>query len=476
MLTLEIEFLTGVCFAAIPQGHPTSEPEWPPQPDRVFSALVAAWGARGEQPQERAALEWLEQLEPPTIEASEYESRRVGVSYVPPGDKAFAQRQPRFFPASRPHHPLLRMRWDADPLPDTLGTLQTLARDVAYVGHSASVVRCRFLQDALPEHPLRDEPPKRRVYPGRLAELQMWFQRGERPRMGEPVVNGPGREPSREIGSVFSDRWIVFEDDGGECPDLRGIAMVAKRMREALMSCYGAEGLAVPEVISGHQPDGTPSTRPHLAVVPLADAGWEHSGGRLMGLALVLPKEDEAERREAERQWLAGIEGGAASNAAWLRFEEFVNRVVTLKLGALGEWRIARVLEPGRASLRPGRYVRAAATWRTATPIVLDRFPKAKSAADREEEVRDLITDACRHIGLPAPLAVRAQKHSAVKACPSAYPSGKAPAWTGWTLQGALAGRLLTHAVIEFGEPVRGPVLLGAGRHVGLGLCLGDEG
>jgi CRISPR-associated protein Csb2 len=40
-----------------------------------------------------------------------------------------------------------------------------------------------------------------------------------------------------------------------------------------------------------------------------------------------------------------------------------------------------------------------------------------------------------------------------------------------WRLPESLAGRQLTHAVIQFAEPVEGPVLLGAGRFLGLGLC-----
>ena len=32
--------------------------------------------------------------------------------------------------------------------------------------------------------------------------------------------------------------------------------------------------------------------------------------------------------------------------------------------------------------------------------------------------------------------------------------------------------RSLVHAVVRFPQPVRGPVVLGAGRFVGLGLCL----
>ena len=57
-LVLEIEHLLGVAFAA--QTPASTAPDWPPQPDRVFSALVAAWGAHGEPQEERRALEWLE--------------------------------------------------------------------------------------------------------------------------------------------------------------------------------------------------------------------------------------------------------------------------------------------------------------------------------------------------------------------------------------------------------------------------------
>jgi CRISPR-associated protein Csb2 len=58
-----------------------------------------------------------------------------------------------------------------------------------------------------------------------------------------------------------------------------------------------------------------------------------------------------------------------------------------------------------------------------------------------------------------------------VTGAPSAYPSGHAPRWTGWRLPKSLATRQLTHALLQFNEPVRGPVILGAGRFGGLGLC-----
>ena len=54
---------------------------------------------------------------------------------------------------------------------------------------------------------------------------------------------------------------------------------------------------------------------------------------------------------------------------------------------------------------------------------------------------------------------------------PSAWPRPGAPPWTRWHVPQALRSRLLTHVAIDFGCAVAGPVMLGAGRYMGLGLC-----
>ena len=41
-------------------------PEWPPHPARLFSAMVHEWASAGEDADERAALEWMESLDPRT--------------------------------------------------------------------------------------------------------------------------------------------------------------------------------------------------------------------------------------------------------------------------------------------------------------------------------------------------------------------------------------------------------------------------
>src|SRR5579885_1669093 len=197
MLSLEVEYLTGVCFAARSQS--SDEPDFPPQPDRVFSALVAAWGSRGEAPREKKALEWLEEQEPPRIDAPDHFVRRVKISYVPPNDMSNKpetmpdrrRRQARMFPAAIPHRPLVRFVWSAHPAEESFEALQALARDTAYLGHSASLVRCRFTLDSQADDELSRRDTNRRVYPGRFEELRRVFKKGERPGPGEPVRTSP---------------------------------------------------------------------------------------------------------------------------------------------------------------------------------------------------------------------------------------------------------------------------------------------
>jgi CRISPR-associated protein Csb2 len=74
MLEIEIEYLTGVARAANDSG---SLVDWPPQPDRLFSALVASWATRGGDPIERAALEWLERQPAAQVVASPASPRTV---------------------------------------------------------------------------------------------------------------------------------------------------------------------------------------------------------------------------------------------------------------------------------------------------------------------------------------------------------------------------------------------------------------
>ena len=217
---LRIEFLTGVCRAAREPGE--DAPDWPPQPDRIFSALVSAWAARGERSEERAALEWLEEQPTPAIHASDHTSRTTPDVYVPPNDlkasraaKTYIKvmperrpRQPRRFPVARPDDPLVMLAWAEEPEPVVFDALDAMARDVGYVGHSASLTRCRFLSGSTVvfRHPA--ERARRRVYPGRLRELEA----AHRTNPVRPSIRpGAPNFAERSSASELSSDWLVLE-------------------------------------------------------------------------------------------------------------------------------------------------------------------------------------------------------------------------------------------------------------------------
>jgi CRISPR-associated protein Csb2 len=131
---------------------------------------------------------------------------------------------------------------------------------------------------------------------------------------------------------------------------------------------------------------------------------------------------------------------------------------------------LSPTFESSRWSLDPELYIRPGQLFATVTPIALDRHLKTQGEA-RQAEIIAQIASACRHIGLSEPKEIVPEKHSALEGAPSAYPSSRSPAWMRWRLPVSIASRQLTHAMIHFAVPVEGPLILGAGRFVGLGLC-----
>lgn len=482
-LVLEIEYLLGVSFAA--NGPDSPVPDWPPQPDRVFSALVATWAMHGEETEERAALEWLEQQPPPRLLASAAEPRTAPTVYVPPNDPrsdrqknaigvlpASRNRQPRRFPAAWPYDPVVRFVWAGEkPESNIFSALQQLARDIVYVGHSASLTRCRFLIEPDTMTGNEAKQPARNGYRGRLEELRREFDAGRRPRPGARVAPPPVVSPQRT--SVFADgaKWLILEHIDGVMPDIRACALVAKALRDTLLSGYRQIGLEdkIPPAVSGHESDRTPARNPHLAILPMPHVGSPYADGHAMGYSIIPPRDQNLLADEDFRNALRIL--APMDEKRGRRILTLTAKVKT-SADRLFSVDLSPTFEPpaGKVSLDPARYVGPARDFATVTPIVLDRHLKEKGAA-RDEEIVGQIAAACRHIGLPEPEAVVADKHSAIEGVPSANPSRRSPPWMRWRLPPSLASRQLTHAVIRFAAPVDGPVILGAGRFVGLGFC-----
>ena len=105
--------------------------------------------------------------------------------------------------------------------------------------------------------------------------------------------------------------------------------------------------------------------------------------------------------------------------------------------------------------------------------ISFNGVASGKKVNGKEVEAR-LIAAACRNIGLPEPLAVEIHKHSAIKGAPSAYPARGQLSRPDWSFpkDAKFAGRPRRHIILRFAANIEGPVILGAGRFYGFGLCL----
>jgi CRISPR-associated protein Csb2 len=381
-------------------------------------------------------------------------------------------RQVRTFPVVLPESPTFTFLWpDGDP---TLhrAALERLCARVTRLGHSSSLVRCAIVdRDLVPTLVPSDDGDVvvRVVGPGQLERLDRAFghhqgvqnrvlpARPQRYRLVSTVSSPPALAES-----VFSADWVLFERVGGARPVASRATDLARALRAALIEVRGTTDL--PATLSGHTESG-PATQPHVAFVPLPFVGNEHADGSLLGCALVLPRDLAKDERVLLLRLIAKWEKERADGRGNL----------TLAGGTLPAFEMRRVDVSAKAALDPQRWCRASARFLTATPIALDRNPgNLRSNQDRTAhkaavEAQQNISDACFRVVGARPSSVEV---SLAPLLPGAQHVRDFLPWPGRL---GRTTRARVHADIRFANPVRGPLLLGAGRYFGLGLCLPVE-
>jgi CRISPR-associated protein Csb2 len=471
MVALGIRYLCGWAMASDVSDRLAAE--WPPHPDRVFMALVAAHHEGNASPDERVALEWLERQGPPAVRADLSVGRRANVtSFVPVNDVSTPRigkrdltpkmirsgvevlpesrpRQPRQFPVAIPADPEVHLIWEGDERADEhRAALSSLCAKVTRVGHSASLVQM-WVAESAPAPSLRpDDLGNTRLRvprAGRLISLEASFKAGRRPALS-PSRGYSHVAPRSQVlipSSVFHHEIVVLRKVAGPPIGLRSTDLFTSALRRAVMS-QAPEPL--PEWVSGHRPDGRPTDLSHVAFLPLADIGHTHARGHLLGAAIVIPREAPSEQVSALMLALFG-------SREYVRIAKGGPLNITLAIEAREAPPLALIPETWCASPTLG-----SRRWTSATPVVLDRFPK------READAAAALALACRRVGLPQPAEVVCHAVSLLRGVPTAR---EFPAPTfGQTAR----RRWHTHATVTFNEPVLGPVLLGAGRYRGYGL------
>jgi CRISPR-associated protein Csb2 len=471
-------------------------PEWPPAPGRVFQALVAG-GARGSTlPEELVlALEWLECLPPPIIATprARYGQR---VSVFVPNNDADALADPRDVSAIRTQkvvHPILLesdapilYAWSLPTEPTQARAIVNAAEDIYQLGRGVDMawVVGELVDDEALESRLREHggtvhraegtPGGKTLacpVPGSLASLVRRHQ------AIKLLVDGAGRSakllftnaPKPHFLSVTyecTQHRVVYELREREdvtrtwpWPLNRVVSLVQAlrdgavgRLREGLSD----EHTSIEQMLIGRKADGSnPSPIEYRArIVPLPSIGHEHVDHAVRRILLEVPS--GAPLPVADIEWaFSGLE------------------VSNPDTGVVGPFVLMRAEMDAMAR----RYIGPSRHWRSVTAVALPEGAKrrridparqrqeSKNAIERigeEDQAAVAVQVALRHTGIRATVVtVRVQRE------PFEAKGARVEAFADGT---RFAKERLWHVDFELDRPIEGPLVIGDGRFLGLGV------
>jgi len=430
---------------------------WPPEPARLFAALVHAWGTSGEDPTERALLEKLERTSPPKIFAPPISNNISFDSFVPPNE----------FIKAKSKSPRARQvkTWTIATIKGTpevyfffkkelqlnngeLEVFEKLLSKVSRFGSSRNPVLLELAErgpkpNYLPvdvESPQPSIIPIRIFHPGFLNDLE------RRHRLAPQIRT----IPARYWPYLYVENPMDYKPAFSLLPELR-IAIkpsiplefwptfVEKLRSKLITSAQFALGPSEENLtwIHGH-PDPESSNNPlHIAIAPLAFVGSKWADGNVQGTAFLLPNKYLDKRGElAATLWQLT----ANPKAGTLKF---------------GPWEVQLLPPAGnQKSLSPERWARKSKRWATITPVIWERHPR------RLQNEASIVELMLKNSNLPRVVSYRAVPYSPLKGVPASKDFLLPSRWKGLT----------THMVLEFEKPIPGPVLLGRGKYFGLGF------
>lgn len=522
MLTLGIRYLTGSVAAS--DVAERDEVEWPPHPGRIFMAFAAAHFETGEDPAERAALEWFEALPAPQVTAGEHVPRTAVTHFVPVNDRAGPDgsplstapgavrvRQPRTFARAWLENDTVFLHWPDASAGEHQSTLEALAAKVTRIGHSVSLVQCWFTASTpitppnwLPSDPDDSELRLRITSAGTLRDLERRFAKSAVQRFFELRATADDESDKKRQKAAK----VALKQEFADTPPLRlrpEISLSQGYASRAVASVGDTahtvldERLIVLALQRAHGPFRFLDARATLQVTDrFREAVFSHCGNDGEGS---LPEVLSGHGRNGPSQsphlaFLAlpfvgheNASGGllgvalAIPRAATPNQRRRLLRAIAalrasndgLKLGQLGRWKLAAPDSASPLTVRDRTWTAAphgAVVWSTVTPYVFDRHSKAKDKAAYVEEAAAAVRLSWSRVasldsgGNPSAALID------VIVTPISHHHG-APSASDFPRLHRKDGSLCRHAHLrlKFDRPVVGPLSLGAGRYFGYGLC-----
>ncbi|MCY4522721.1 MAG: type I-U CRISPR-associated protein Csb2 [Caldilineaceae bacterium] len=468
MFSVSVELLHGVfrgdADGTANTGH-QAQGEWPPSPARLFAAFVAADGTGTAcRVTDGSELEWLEGLQPPSIYADPQPTHTPLLPrYVVEHRNSSIRNQHQEYPARKgtrvwpgvrvcPRTPMIYYTWDTPlPSPNIFAALQRRAARIGYLGTADSPARVQVLSaDCLPTLECQNFAPHpdgqtwvNVPQPGDLAIWdrmhEQWIERG--PSLSRTQFHAlkhkarycnPTTEVQPSLGRGQVVVWLRVE------PAVSGrrVSDMTELFKKALLVKYQFAYGEPPPVLHGHGING----KGHDALaryLALPDVGYQWSNGLIHGLALWMPS------------GASSLDRRRARDAAF-SIRKLTGRGINVSV-------VCQDSEAHPWAIHPDRWGRKSRIWATAVPAIHEQWRRQGiSLAD--------LAVWCAHAGLPEPVDFRSTRTPLVSGGIDLAPSE--------VHRPGRPARPYSHMEIRFEEPIPGPVVIGAGRQRGFGLCI----
>ncbi len=466
-----------------------------PTPARMFQALVAGVGISGPLDQVSvSALKWLEELQqPPTVAYPSATRGRSVVNYVPNNDldsKRGDYRRIGEIRTKKPISPLLfnpeipfLFAWQfdhddaeyAEQVCRLADRVYQLGRAVDMAWASAELISTDELLDKLHSYPgvVRHPSPGNGNVdcptPGSLESLKRRYMAAAM--RFDYTADGKGqtfrRRPKpkwRRVNYEGTGSRFIFElrrsDDTGFVPwPLERVSKLVESLRNAavdkLKSALPDRAADIDRVLTGRRPNGANGgpTSARVRIVPLPSIGHPQADRQIRRVLVDIPA--ECPLRPDDVSWaMSGLQ--------------------------LTDVILPESIDVTRSAdhNQPRHYgtVRPARRWRSVTPVVLPdatrrridpRRQKAEAKAGREKYAEHVmassaVTQALRHAGVGAGIrSVRVQREPFERHGRRVEPFAEGTRFSKHSLW---------HVDLELETPVNGPLTIGNGRFLGMGL------
>lgn len=454
--------------------------EYPPSPFRVFQALVAAayTGAYAKDApiEKRRALEWLEKQDPPLIIAPPYQELRGFDVYVPNNDADKLPRSKRltlkkFRPIWLGMNATLHYLWQVSSIQnDVLETLQREVKRISVLGRGIDWVvgeACIFTEEQLRNlsgqwfRPVLSESgPRRlrvptagsleslkRLYEARLRFTQHYEMPDRTGLVFRKVTyqtdgwnDGGQRRPFAAFALIFPGA-TAFEQKRRAFWHTQ-VARVAATLRHtALESARGSQHEfpgGIERFVAGHAPEGEERPLERFSYLPLPSINHRFADGGLRRVLVVEPAGGDGKHaRWAQR----------ALDGQLLKREQDKQPLAELS---------SELSSADRALVQC--YTKSAYTWLSATAVVLPGRDDG-----RYHKALKLLRKALEDARIPESIVQEVRLQKAPFWPGSAHPSA-------YFMPEYMRHYSAWHVLIRFTRPFYGPLAIGVGRHVGLGL------